>query len=360
VKTNAGTSFSKDIQPADLSGLKVGTVIAVSGLIDADGNIAATRVELSVSGAPLQVLGTVAGLDTGAHTFKIGALTVNYASANLSGFSSGQPSNGDLVEVQGATFDASTMTLTATHVAREQTDQEEAGDNRDMEREGLITRFASATDFDVADKPVTTTSSTMYQNGTVADLALNVKVEVEGTLNSSNVLVATVISFHHNGGIELQAPVSAVDTAGGTLTVLGVQVSVTPTTRFEDKSPAQVEMFTLGNITIGDTVDVRGYESASGSGKLVATRIEREPTSTTVMVHGPFTAGTSPDFMVMGITIDASAATFEGMNNGTLTLADFLTQAAGHSVEVIGSISGTVVSASKIRIDDRDHNGDDN
>ena len=179
VKINAGTSFSKDIQPADITGLKTGDVIHVSGMTDSSGAIVATRIEKGSASSPLQVVGTVAGLNAGSHTFMINALTVDYSSANLTGFASGAPSNGDVVEAQGTSFDATTQTLTATHVQREMTDQEEAGDDRDMEREGLITRFASATDFDVAGKPVTTTSSTEYRNGTAADLALNVKVELE-------------------------------------------------------------------------------------------------------------------------------------------------------------------------------------
>ena len=360
VKINTGTSFSMDVQPASLAGLKVGDLIRVSGLIDSSGNIVASRIERTGASAELQVLGTVASLDMTAHTFKINALVVNYSSANLTGFASGQPSDGDLVEVQGTMFDATTMTLTATHVARQQSEQEEAGSD-EMEREGLITRFASATDFDVAGKPVTTSSSTVYRNGTAADLALNAKVEVEGTLNSSNVLVASVVTFHHNGRIELESTATALDATAGTLTVLGVQVTVTSTTRFEDKSSTEMEKFNLSNIMVGDTVEVRGFESPAGSGKVVATRIERQPASTTVTVNGPFTAGTSPDFTVLGITIDASSATIKGMGAMTLTLADFLTQAVGHSVEVSGTLSGTTVMASEIRIDDHSErdNGDD-
>ena len=360
VKINTGTSFSMDIQPASLAGLKVNDVIQVSGLSDSTGTIVATRIERTNS-SQLQVVGSVAMLDTTAHTFKINALLVNYSSATLTGFATGQPSNGDLVEVQGTMFDATTVTLTATHVARQQSEQEEAGASSEMEREGLITRFASATDFDVAGKPVTTTSSTVYRNGTAADLALNVKVEVEGTLNSSNVLVASVVSFQHNGRIELEGQATAVDATTGTLTVLGVQVTVTSTTRFEDKSSTQMEKFNLSNIMVNDTVDVRGFESPAGSGKVVATRIEREPASTTVIVNGPFTAGTSPDFTVLGITIDASSATIKGPGDATLTLADFFTQAVGHSVDVSGTLSGTTVKASEIRIDDHSEhdNGDD-
>jgi hypothetical protein len=350
VTIDAGTSFSSDVQPADITGLKVADFIEVSGMTAADGTITATRIERDSSAGTLQVLGTVASIDTAMHTFMINALIVNYSAANLSGFASGQPANGDLVEVHGTTFDLATTTLTATGVDKQMSDVQEAGDHGDMEREGLITRFASATDFDVADEPVTTTSATVYHNGTAADLALNVKVEVEGSLNSSNVLVADVISFDRNGGVELQSNVTAVDTMAGTLTVLGVQITVTSSTRFEDKSSAQVEMFNLSNISMGDTVNVRGYESPAGSGKLVATRLDREPPSTEVEVSGPFTAGTSPQFSMFGITVDASSATLRNAGGATITLTDFLTQAVGHSVAVTGTLSGTIVTASEARI----------
>ena len=358
VKINAGTSFSKDIQPSDITGLKVGDYIHVSGMTDSSGTIVATRIERGSASAPLQVVGTVASLDTSMHTFKINALTVDYSSANLTGFASGAPSNGDTVEAQGMTYDSTAQKLTATHVQRLMSEAEEAGEDHEVEREGLITRFASATDFDVGGKPVTTTSSTVYRNGTAADLALNVRVEVEGTFNSSNVLVAAVVSFERNGDIELQGPAANVDATAGTFTVLGVQITVaTSTTRFEDHSESAMAMFNLSNVSAGDIVRVRGFESPAGSGKVVATQLEREPPTTTVIVKGPFMAGTSPDFTVLGITIDGSAATISDGHGGTLTLASFLTQAVGHEVLVRGTLSGTVVKASDISIDD--HTGDE-
>jgi hypothetical protein len=233
-----------------------------------------------------------------------------------------------------------------------QSDQEEAGDGTDIEREGLITRFASATDFDVAGKPVSTTSSTVYKNGSAIDLALNVKVEVEGMLNSSNVLVAAVVTFERNGSVELQSRVAAVNASAGTLTLLGVSISVNSMTRFEDDSAAQIQNFNLSNVSVGDTIKVRGYENPAGSGTVLATRLEREPPTTTVTVQGPFMAAASPDFMVLGITIDASSAMISNGEESTLTLAEFLTKAVGHSVKVEGTLSSTVITASRIRIDD--------
>jgi hypothetical protein len=355
VKVNAGTSLSKSIP--DIGSLKAGDVIAVDGLVDSNGDIAATRIDKDNGNSPYQVVGTVSNLDT-MHKFKINNLTVDYTGATLTGFTGGAPSNGDVVEVQGTMLDSTTSltpTLTATVVDRQMTDQEEAGNNGNIELEGLITTFTSATDFVVGEQKVTTTSSTEYRNGTAADLAKDVKVEVEGTV-SSGVLTATVVTFEHNGGIELQAQANV---SGGTLTLLGVQVTVNSSTRFEDNSSSAMAMFNLSNVSTGDTIRVRGFQSPTGSGPVVATRLEREPPSMTVIVKGPFMAGTSPDFTVLGITIDASKASISDGHGGTLTLATFLSQAAGHGVEVQGTASGmTTVMASEISIDD--HNGDEN
>jgi len=358
VKLDGGTSFSANLQPADVTGLNVADFVEVSGLPDASAAIVATRIERKTANGPLQVLGSVSSIDTTAHTFKINALTVDYSTAMLEDFSTGQPQNGDAVEVHGIAFDAGTTTLTATRIELQKTEHQEAGDDRGMEREGLITRFVSATDFDVAGKPVSTTGSTVYRNGTAADLALNTKVEVEGHFDASNVLVADVVAFHRNGRVNLQAQVSAVNATAGTLTVLGIDITVNANTRLEDKSSAHVEKFSLSDLNADDTVEVRGFESPAGSGKLVATRLEREQPRATVEVRGPFTAGTSPQFTVLGITVDASTATLRGNGAGNLALADFLTQAVGKSVDVRGQFNGMVLSATEIRVDSRDGSDD--
>jgi hypothetical protein len=361
IKVNAGTSFGKGITGANITGLMMGDFIHVDGFIDSNGDIVATRIELGSASDTLQVLGSVAGLDSINKKFMINKLTVDYASANLSGFMSGAPADGDLVEVQGTSFNSTTTTLTATQVTRQMSDEEEAGNaNDELDREGLITSVTSATNFEVNGEKVTTTPSTEFRNGTAADLLPNVKVEVEGTLDSNSVLVAAVVTFEHNGNIELEAQAMDVNATAGTLTLLGVPVTVTTSTRFEDESSAAVAIFNLSNVNPGDTIKVHGYESPAGSGKVVAMRLERLEPSTSVLVEGPFTAsGTSmTQFMVLGITIDASSATFSDGQGGTLSATQFFAQAPGHDVEVHGAWSGTVVTASDVAIND--HSGDEN
>src|SRR5439155_24888425 len=247
--------------------------------------------------------GTASTVDTAAHTLMINALTVNFSAANLFGFASGEPAAGDLVIVRGRVFDATAGKLTATTLRKADTDRDDQAEGGMVEEEGLITRFASATDFDVAGEKVTTTASTVFKNGTAADLALNVRVEVRGTLDANKVLVADVVEIEHIAVIGLAATVSGVDTTMNTLTVLGVTISVDTNTRFEDESDAQVHMFSLTDVKVGDTVLVRGYEHPAGSGMVLATRLVRLPPlpMMNVGVRGPFTASTATQFKIPGI-----------------------------------------------------------
>jgi hypothetical protein len=351
ISVTANTSFGPGITPADLTGLKSADSVEVSGLPGMGGVIMATRIGRAESNEPLQVLGTVGTVS--ATTFMINGLTVDFSTANVSGFASGQPATGDLVIARGTVFDATAVKLTATAVRLAETDRGDQAEGGLVEEEGLITSFTSATEFQVAGAKVTTTASTVFKNGTAADLALNVRVEVRGTLDANKVLMADVVEIEHIAVIGLAATVSGVDTTMSTLTVLGVTISVDTNTRFEDESSAQVQMFTLKDVAVGDTVLVRGYEHPAGSGMVLATRLVRLPPlpSMNVGVRGPFTASTATQFKILSITIDATSAKFFGKGGQSLTAAEFFTQAVGQIVDVRGTATGGTVMANMALID---------
>jgi hypothetical protein len=199
---------------------------------------------------------------------------------------------------------------------------------------------------------VSTTTNTVYKGGSAADLANDVRVEVRGSLDANQVLVANEIEVHHIAAIALESIASGVDAVNHTLQLLGVTITVDEHTRFEDKSSAQVQMFTLQDVANGDTIEVRGYESPAGSGHILATRLERLPPSTDVEVRGSFTATTPPQFTILGIVVDAGGATFgSGDGHGSLSATDFFTQAVGQIVAVKGTLSGTVVTATEVAIE---------
>ena len=116
--------------------------------------------------------------------------------------------------------------------------------------------------------PVTTNGQTTYEDGVVGDLAVNVKVEVEGEVNSSGVLVARKVEFKSGDDDDdgdddsidgrVEGDVTAVNAGAGTLAIAGVTVTVTAETRYEDQTGVAGQAFGLDDITVGDYVEVRG------------------------------------------------------------------------------------------------------
>ena len=65
----------------------------------------------------------------------------------------------------------------------------------EVEFEGVITSMTSHGDFVVNNQRVQTTVQTEYEHGTASNIAVNVRVEVKGSVNSSNILIAEKIEF---------------------------------------------------------------------------------------------------------------------------------------------------------------------
>jgi hypothetical protein len=299
VMVDAETSFDDNISTASLTGLTAGTIVEISGLRRADGSIQATRIEAKPAGTAFEVTATASAVDTAAHTLKLNELAVDYATASLLNFPTGQPRNGDLIEAKGTTLSTAGALIAASLELKRGDDPVVAGDR--MELEGLITRFVSATDFDVAGKPVTTTSTTVYEGGTAADLALNVKVEAEGQANAAGVLVARKVQLKRSSNARIEGKVDSVDKTTGKLVVLGIDVTVNPLTRVEDKSDARIAMFSLADLAAGDFVQIRGAELPADSNDVIATRLERERDRGEVRLRGIVDTVTRPAFTILAM-----------------------------------------------------------
>jgi hypothetical protein len=351
VLTDADTSFDDNISGASLAGLNAGDIVEVSGMRRADGDIQATRIEAKPAGTVFEVTGVASNVDTAAHKLSVNALVVDYSAATVRDFPNGQPNNGDLVEAKGNAVNASGELVASSLELKR--DPEDAGAGMQVEIEGLITRFVSATDFDVAGKPVTTTSSTRFENGSAADLALNVKVEAEGQVDANGVLVATKVQLKQQSSSRIEAPVDSVDVAASKLVVLGIDVTVNATTRVEDKGDQRVPNFNLGSIVAGDFVEVRGSELPAESNDVVASRLERRRAEDEVRVRGTVDSANAPSFTILGVTIQTNASTeFGNSDQGSISADAFFTDAVGRSVEAKGTVSGGVFTASEVEFED--------
>jgi len=346
------TSFDDSIVPASLDGLAVDDIVEVSGLVNADGAIAATRIELKPAGTTFEVHGIVSAQDAANMRFNINALVVDYSSATLDNFPNGAISDGDPVEAKGTSLGGAGE-LVATQVEFENP-LADGNDGDRIEIEGFITRFVSATDFDVSGFPVTTTGSTVYEGGDSGDLGLNIKVEVEGDIDSTGTLVADKVDIRRAKAVRATANLDSVDASGNSVVLLGITVKVDTLTRIEDKSSADVDPLTLNDVNAGNYVEVRGDEFPAGSGEILATIFEREDPDPDSELQGFVETISDPSFTILGVTIETGTGTvFRDVNDAVISSTDFFNQlAANDLVKATGSESSdTTITATEIEFE---------
>jgi Domain of unknown function (DUF5666) len=339
VHVDGGTSFDGANSLADL---QVGNVVEVSGFVDSSGDIRATRVELNAPGGEYEVSGTITAVDNATKVLQIGTLSVDFSAATLIDLPGGAPAVGQTVEVKGTTFSAAGVLL-GTSVKLEHEGQ--PGNGATTRIEGLVTRFASTSDFDVDGQRVQTAIGTTFENGTAADLALNVQVEVDGTFNNG-VLTATKISFRSSTEIRLTAPITSIDATSSSFTALGVVVQTSMLTRFEDKLSQPVSPFGFAQLRVGDYVEVRG-SGGSVANSIAAAIVERDEPQSLIELRGTVQTVADPAFTILGVLIQTDAGTqFHGV-----TAAEFFAQASGRLVSVDGAFAGGVFVADDVEFE---------
>ena len=343
VRVDAETSFDDSISPRGLDGLNVADVIEVSGFFLADGSISATRIEPKPAGGELEITGIVSNLV--GTTFEINGFVVDFDTAMLQNFPGGTPEDGQRVEAKGDGLGGLGQ-LIATRVEFKNNDLGSDGDH--VELEGFVTRFSAATDFDVEGVPVTTNAQTVFENGTSADVALNRKLEVEGEISAAGVLVATKVEIKSSGFIRVDSLVEDVQT--NQITVLGIVFEVNESTRFEDNSAADLDIFNLSHVVVGDFVEIRGFDGAGG---LVATRLERDDFGDEVALRGFIDSVNEPQFTILGVVSTTGASTTYSDRSGTPMLpSEFFAQANGRLVEVTGTLNGGTIDAAEVEFED--------
>jgi hypothetical protein len=332
VRIDGATTFDSSIQ-GGLAGIAVGDFVEVYGFFNAAREVQATRIERKPAGGQLELTGLVQALDATLRRFQIGGITIDFAQAQLVNLPNGQVANGQLVEVKGTSVAGGLFAVTRVELVAANPTAANAA-----EVEGLITSLTSASDFTVGTQRVATTASTQFVNGTAANLAVNVKVEVEGAI-SNGVLTATKVEIKAGTNIRVTGTVDSVATASSSLVVLGVTVQVNALTRFEDQSSARVSPFNLGRVNANDYVEVRG--AASGN-TLTAVILERRNAENRQSLRAVAQNAQSPSFTLLGVTVQTVPATeFRDANDQSITAAQFFQLAPGRLVDARGARSGS-------------------
>ena len=182
------------------AGFQVGDRVEVNGFPDDNGGLRATRVAKKNTGE-FEIKGFVNNLDADSFDLSLLAggattLTVNFAAGLLPAGTA----NGSIVEVKSLLTPAAGA-ITASAIELE--DRLGAAGEK-VEAEGIVTSGTVA-DFIINGQRVVTNSATVYIGGVAGDFALGAKLEAEGPLDGNGTIVATKITFRSNIRIQATA-----------------------------------------------------------------------------------------------------------------------------------------------------------
>lgn len=326
VVTATADTVLRDIPGNDLANVVAGDQLEVSGYLDANGSIVAARVRYRGTAlSDWKLAGIVSNL-VGSN-FSIGAQAVNFTGATPAGCVPALQNN-QFVEVAMLANPAYTPTSVLSQVTAVQCEDlnltnPPAGTTL-VAVEGLISQLPDPlpdpATFTLLGATVTTTAQTQYRGGTAQDLDLGARVEVAGYFDASARTIAALEVRFVQAQVRFEAPVAPGDVViGESVSIMGNSVAATAQTRDQDGILA-------GGLPAARQLQVRGYVDSAG--EVYASRVRRRggPDLTRVLLHGPVSAISGTELLVLGVTIDTSSASFVDTQNLPLTPAAFYAQ----------------------------------
>ncbi len=193
---------------AAFSDIKVSDWVEVHAIENADGSLKATRIEREsvAESTSIKIAGKLSTLNATAKTFKLGAMTINYANTAI------RPSGAVLADAQRVIVFADTAPVGNTLNAKKLRVRDLKLTGVDKGNiGGLVTDFVSLSSFMVAGIKVDA-STAKFENGSATDLINGAAIRVKGTLKDG-VLTALAVEFKGKSGSE-----SGATTVKGSIT----------------------------------------------------------------------------------------------------------------------------------------------
>lgn len=274
VTVNAATVFAgvrgaPAVPVTSLATLLAGDIVEVHGIPNGPDGLIATRIESKPNAPETRLTGTVAAL--GASSFTLHGTVINFAGVAAASLPANL-ANGLTVRARGALTSAAgavPATIAATRVqTRNQDHLKKSG--QFVEIEGSVTTLTSTGDFVVNDTHVTVAAGAKVEGS----VALNARVEIQGTVDASGNVLASKVEVKSASGKnssgggdvnELHGLATSVDVAGQTLVLRNVTVVWNAATQFKNAlTPADLATV---------RVEVKGQVTGN---TLLATSIERD------------------------------------------------------------------------------------
>lgn len=282
---NPATVF--DGSAFDYTSIDQNDVIEVSGYINNSGALLATRIEKKGTLAPgvtqVEVTGTILNATKVLSSVSF-ELDVNGTALVIThnGTTDFATLVGQTLIVKGVFNNNTAITASEINIKDNILDNQDS----DVEIEGIITNYVSDSSFMVNGQRIDASAATLSPANLV--LANNVKVEVEGTLNTGNILIASEIESK-TAEFQLTTTVSAVTPASNTITLTyngsTIDIIVNNNTTLEDETSSNA--LTINNISIGDYLEI---EALRVNNNVIALSVHRKSMGSAASLKGTISA----------------------------------------------------------------------
>ena len=374
IQVENNTSFESIRDLAEIDGeLQAGRhpELEISGNMDnSTGILHATRVARkavdynAAPGKPVQIKGVITTVNAAAGatngSFTIDGVTVNFAAAALGPNTIGANiAAGVVVEVTG-TLSADGSVITATRV--EKKNAVDAGVNSFVCVKGTSTGSGDNKSFTINGPNGAITinaSAALFQNGTaMTTTTAGTTLEVEGNVQPDGSIAAGRVYIETDRSVRLEGNALAGAFSANTLTLNGVPVAISATTRLVSNNGQALD---LTKIAAGDHLQIAGlFDNITN--RVTASQVQLTSASSVTFIQGPVTAITSSNFTLIGmITVDATAVaqtqSFSDNRTGNHTKIDgaaaFILAVTDGLAEVkaTGTVSGTTLIATKLELE---------
>jgi hypothetical protein len=295
VIVDGNTVFGDTIQPATLATLGVWEQVAISGLVNESGVLIASRIERWPSRAAWQVAGRVSHLDASRHMFRVNDVRVRYANSEMVGFPSNRLVEGQFVRVQGGPLwilegfpccepeDGGIDAAAIEYI-------DYLSGNPLTFISGPVTRWSSASDFEVAGAPVVTDGSTRQVGVDLASVAGSPDgywLTVAGHVDARKRLDAKVVVAGYSGSMQFNGPITAVNPETRVVEVATIPVLLNSWAILRSREGSTQRDISFGDLTVGDELEVLGDFVNSYGGSVSAVRAIQGPPSQVVYTMLP-------------------------------------------------------------------------
>ena len=336
VSGTAVDATNAEFQNGSAADLSEGKRVIVYGTL-ADGKIIAKKLRFfrkDLDGE-IRLIGMVSDY-VSVSSFKVRGVAVDASAATFEGGDAAQLTDGRLVEIKGQSVGS---VVKATKVEFE----EVAGGTNVLT--GVVSDFVSTANFKVAGKATKVADDVRYVNGSVADVVNGVQLWMTGATDAAGVFVAKLVIIAPRPIIgPTQAAGTVADVAAdGSFKLNGTLVTTSATTRFIGGTAANVVAGTwvivTGKVTNGVLAAATvTFPKQHGDDACKAFKIEG-------VVYDYVSVS---NFKLFGLTVDASAAEFEGGVAADLANGKTV-QACGNELPVAGVLKALKVEFKGLR-----------